>query len=98
MGRHNGLGRVSSATNERRRRGLGHAPFPNEYAHRMVHLCTELNAQFIPSNTLDLVKREWEELSLKKGKCVTVFNERFRRRRSTFDPHQPVPAEMSADA
>ena len=60
--------------------------------------CTELKAKFIPSNALDLVKREWEELSLKKGERVTEFNERFRRLRSKLDPHQPMPAEMLADA
>jgi hypothetical protein len=60
--------------------------------------CTELKAKYIPSNALDLVKRKWEELSLKKGECVTEFNERFRRLRSTLDPHQPMPAEMLADA
>jgi hypothetical protein len=60
--------------------------------------CTELKAKYIPSNALDLVKREWEELSLKKGERVTEFNERFRRLRSKLDPHQPMPAEMLADA
>jgi len=60
--------------------------------------CTELKAKFIPSNALDLVKREWEELSLKKGERVTEFNKRFRRLRSKLDPHQPMPAEMLADA
>jgi len=59
--------------------------------------CTELKAKFIPSNALDLVKREWEELSLKKGECVAEYNERFRRLRSKLDPHQPMPAEMLAD-
>jgi len=60
--------------------------------------CTELKAKFIPSNALDLVKREWEELSLKKGERVTEFNERFCRLRSKLDPHQPMPAEMLAHA
>jgi len=60
--------------------------------------CTELKAKYIPSNALDLVKREWEELSLKKGERVTEFNERFRCLRSKLDPHQPMPAEMIADA
>ena len=52
----------------------------------------------IPSNALDLVKHEWKELSLKKGERVTEFNERFRRLRSKLDSHQPMPAEMLADA
>ena len=49
--------------------------------------CMELKAKHIPSNTLDLVKREWEELSLKKVEQVTEFNERFRRLHSKLDPH-----------
>jgi len=61
-------------------------------------ICTELKAKFIPSNTLDLVKHEWAELSLKEGECVTEFDERFRRLCSKLDPHPPMPAEMSADA
>jgi hypothetical protein len=60
--------------------------------------CTELKDKFIPSNALDLVKCEWEELNLKKGERVTEFNERFRHFRSKLDPHQPMPAEMLADA
>jgi hypothetical protein len=44
--------------------------------------CTELKAKLIPSNALDLVKREWEELSLMMGERVTEFNEHFRRLRS----------------
>jgi len=60
--------------------------------------CAELKAKFIPSNALDLVKREWEELNLKNGERVTEFNERFRRLRSKLDPHQPMPAEMLANA
>jgi hypothetical protein len=60
--------------------------------------CTELKAKYIPSNALDLVKREWEELSLKKGECVTEFNECFRRLGSKLVLHQPMPAEMLADA
>jgi len=59
---------------------------------------TELKAKFIPSNTLDLVKRKWEELSLVKGERVTKFNERFRRLRLKLYLLQPMPAEMSADA
>jgi rubrerythrin len=47
---------------------------------------------------LDLVKREWEELSIKKGERVTEFNKRFHRLWSKLDPHQPMPAEMLADA
>jgi hypothetical protein len=47
---------------------------------------------------LDLVKYEWEELSLRKEECVTVFNELFCRLSSKLEPHQPMPAEMSADA
>jgi len=60
--------------------------------------CTELNAKFIPSNALDLVKREWEDLSQKNAEHSTEFNERFRRLLSMLDPHQPMPAEMLADA
>jgi len=60
--------------------------------------CTELKAKFVPSNALDLVKCEWEELSLKKRERVTEFNECFCRLRSKLDPHQPMPAEMLADA
>jgi hypothetical protein len=33
--------------------------------------CTELQAKYILSNALDLVKHEWEELNLKKGERVT---------------------------
>jgi hypothetical protein len=72
--------------------------FPMSAPIELSTFFTELNAQFIPSNALDLVKREWEELSLKKGERVTEFNERFRRLRSKLDPHQPMPAEMLADA
>jgi len=60
--------------------------------------CTELEPKFIPSNALDLVKREWEELSIKKGESVTELNERFRHLSSKFDQQQPMPAEMLADA
>jgi len=60
--------------------------------------CTELKAKFILSNTLDLVKREWEELSLKKGERVTEFNEPFRCLCSKLDLHQPVGAKMLANA
>ena len=60
--------------------------------------CTELKDKYIPSNALDLVKREWEELSLKKEERVTEFNELFCHLRSKLDPHQPMPAEMLADA
>jgi len=60
--------------------------------------CTELKSMGIASNALDLVKREWEELSLKTGQPVTVFNDGFRYLRSKLDPYQPVPAEMLADA
>jgi len=58
---------------------------------------TELEARFIPSNALDLVKHESEVLSLKKGERITEFNERFHRHCLKLDPHQPKPAEMSAD-
>jgi len=64
----------------------------------MVHFSTELKAKYILSNALDLVKYEWEELSLRKEECVTVFNELFCRISSKLEPHQPMPAEMSADA
>ena len=60
--------------------------------------CTELKAKFIPSNALHLVKHDWEELSLRKGEDVTEFNERFCRLRPNLDTHQPMPAEMLADA
>jgi len=52
----------------------------------------------IPSNALDLVKREWEELNWKKGERDTEFNERFRHLGLKLDLHQPMPAEMLADA
>jgi hypothetical protein len=58
----------------------------------------ELKAKYIPSNALDLVKREWEELSLKKGESVTEFNECFHCLGLKLDLHQPMPAEMLADA
>ena len=38
------------------------------------------------------------DVSLKKGEHVTEFNERFRHLLSKLDPHQPMPAEMLADA
>jgi hypothetical protein len=60
--------------------------------------CTELKAKFIPSNALDLGKREWEELSRKKGERITECNESFRRLRSKLHPQQPMPAKMLADA
>jgi len=47
---------------------------------------------------LDLVKHEWEDLSLQKKERVTEVNEGFDRLRSKLDPHQPMPAEMLADA
>jgi len=59
--------------------------------------CTELKAKYKPSDALDLVKCEWEELCLNKGECVTEFNERFHHLRSKLDPHQPMPAGMFAD-
>jgi hypothetical protein len=59
--------------------------------------CTELKAKYIPYNALDLVKCEWEELSLKKGEHVREFNKRFRHLRSKLDPHLPMPAEMLPD-
>jgi len=58
----------------------------------------ELKAKYIPSNALDLVKRQWEELSLKEGECVTEFNERFSRLCSKLELHQPMPTDMLADA
>ena len=60
--------------------------------------CTELKAKFIPSNAVNLVKREWEELILKNGERVTEFTKRFRRLCSKLDPHQLMPAKILADA
>jgi hypothetical protein len=59
--------------------------------------CTGLKAKFIPSNTLDQVKRGCEELSPTKGELITEFNEHFCHLRSKLDPHQPMAAEMLAD-
>ena len=59
--------------------------------------CTQSNAEYTPSNTLDLVKCKWEELSLKKGECVTEFNEHFRSLLSKLEPHRPIHAEMLAN-
>jgi len=72
--------------------------FPMSTPIELSTFCTKLKAKFIPSNPLDLVKHEWKELSLKKGKPVTEFNERFRHLRSKLDLHQPMPAKMLADA
>jgi hypothetical protein len=47
---------------------------------------------------LDLVKREWEELSLTQEERVTEFNERFRCLCAKLDPHQPMPAKMLGNA
>jgi len=71
--------------------------FPMSTPIKCSTFCTELKAKFIPSNALDLVKREWEELSLNKGEHVTEFNEHFRRLCSKLDPQQPMPAKMIAD-
>jgi hypothetical protein len=60
--------------------------------------CTELRAKFIRCNALDLVKCEWDELSLKKGERVIEFNKHFRRLLLELDPHQPIPADILADA
>jgi len=60
--------------------------------------CKDLKAKFIPSNALDLVKRECEELSLKMGERITEFDELFRRLHSKLDLPQPMPAEMLAAA
>ena len=71
--------------------------FPMSTPIKWSTFCTELKAKFIPSNTLDLVKHEWEELNPNKGEHVTEFNERFRCLRSKLNPHQPIPAEMLAN-
>jgi len=57
MGQHNRPGKASSATAERRQRSLGHTVLPNEYAHRMVHLCPELIAKLILFNASDPINR-----------------------------------------
>jgi hypothetical protein len=44
--------------------GMRH--FPMSTPIESSTICIELKAKFIPSNALDLVKYEWEELSLKK--------------------------------
>ena len=59
---------------------------------------TELKAMYSPSNVLDLVKCEGEELSLVKGEIVTEFNEHFHHLRLKLDPDQPMPAEMLVEA
>jgi len=59
---------------------------------------TMLKAKLIPSNTLDLVKNKWEELSLQKGECVTMFNERFHCLSSKLDPHQRILTDILPDA
>jgi hypothetical protein len=56
-----------------------------------------LKVKFIRSNALDLVKREWEELSLKQGESVTEYHKLFRHLGSKSEPHQPMAAEMLAD-
>jgi len=66
-----------------------HCRFPMSAPIEWSTFCTELKAKYIPSNALDLVKREWEELSLKQGERVTEFNECFRGLRSKLDPRQP---------
>jgi len=38
-------------------------------------ICAELKVKYNASNILDLVKRELEELSLKKGEPITEYNE-----------------------
>jgi len=56
-----------------------------------------LKSKFILSSALDLVKREWEELSLKEGDCVTETTERVCHLCSKWDLHQAMPAEMLAN-
>jgi len=72
--------------------------FPMSMPIEWSTFCTELKAKFSPSNAMDLVKHEWEKLSLTKGESVTEFNKRFHRLRSTLDPPQPMPTEILADA
>jgi len=72
--------------------------FPMSAPIKWSTFCKELKAKFIPTIALDLVKREWEELSLKMGERITEINELFRRLRSKLDLHQPMPAEMLAAA
>jgi len=69
--------------------------FPMSAAIKWSTVCTGLKAEFIPSNALDLVKRESE---VQKGGRVTEFTQRFHHLRSKLDPHQPIPVEMLADA
>jgi len=59
--------------------------------------CVELKDKDIQSDPLDLVKCQWEELSLKKGERITGFNKHFCRLLSKLDPHQPIPTKMLPD-
>jgi len=71
--------------------------FPMSKPIKWSTFCEELKAKYIPSNALNLVKRECEELSLKSGERVTEFNKRFRQPCSKRDLHQPMPAQKLAD-
>jgi len=59
---------------------------------------TELKVTYIASNTSYLVKRECDELSIQHRQNVEEFNECSLRLRLILDLHQPIPAEMTADA
>jgi len=72
--------------------------FPMMTPIQWSNFCTELKTKSIQSNALGLVKPEWEELCLKNGEHLTEFNQDFRGQRLKMDPHQPIPAEMVAEA
>jgi len=59
--------------------------------------CMQLKGKHILSSTLDLVKSEWEERSLKMGEHFTEFDECFHCLSVELDPHHPMPAEMLVD-
>jgi hypothetical protein len=68
--------------------------FPMSTPIELTTFCMEVKAKYITSNALDLVKRKWEELSLKKGECITEFTKHFRHLHSMLDLYQPMPSEM----
>jgi len=56
-----------------------------------------MNAEYMQSNTFDLAKHEWEELSLKKREQVIECNEHFLHLGSKFDVYQPIPHTIIAN-
>jgi len=59
--------------------------------------CLESKARYSPSNALDLVKLEWEEVSRQKGERMIELNDHFGRLFSKLDLPQPMLNEMWAD-